>query len=388
MKKDCMAYAARLLMLFAVAFLLGRPAFAREYVITSGDVLSVKVVGESEYSKTYTVDDDGKIFLPNVGDTVVTGKTANQVKDDITEKLKTLLKNPVVTVEVTSPTNTTVWVTGEVTSPGEIKVKPDSRLMDVIQKAGGIKDTGDRSRATLLRRGEPEPRPIDLDGLYRGDLTKNELVQIGDTIYIPKKAEGKIKILGEVSTPGEKDLKQDLTPMEAVTLAGGFKETADKSNVIIQHKDGTQVKVDLAAEAAGEDSPLTKTLYLQEDDVLLVPNNKNSQVIVSGPGIKSPGTFTYEDGMTVMDAVTKAGGFTEGAITKEMHVVRKGAGPLDVNMEKFIKSGDISQNLPLKPGDTVLVDQKVKKESGPKRDILGTIGAIVPVLSLMYYLRR
>lgn len=387
MKTRYVAVAARLLMLLAAAFLIGRPAHAREYVITSGDVLSVKVVGESEYTKTYTVNDDGKIFIPNIGDMVVSQKTANEVKDALTEQLKTLLKNPVVTVEVTSPTNTTVWVTGEVTSPGEIKVKPDSRLMDVIQKAGGIKDTGDRARATLLRRGEAEPRNIDLDALYRGDLTKNELVQIGDTIYIPKKAEGKVTILGEVATPGDKDLKQDLTPMEAVTLAGGFKESADKSNVIIQHKDGTQVKVDLAAEAAGDPSPLTKNLYLQEDDVLLVPNNKNSQITVSGPGAKSPGVFTYEDGMTVMDAVTKAGGFTEGARTKDIHVVRKGVGPMGVDMEKFFKSGDVSQNIALKPGDTVLVDQKPKKEGGPKRDVLGTIGSLLPIFSLMYYLR-
>lgn len=387
MKNRYMACAARLLMLFAAAFLLGRPALAREYVITSGDVLSVKVVGENEYTKAYTVNDDGKIFVPNVGDMVVTGKTADQVKEDLAAKLKALLKNPVITVEVTSPTNTTVWVTGEVNNPGEIKVKPDSRLMDVIQKAGGIKDTGDRARATILRRGEANPQPIDLDALYRGDLTKNDLVQIGDTLYIPKKAEGKIKILGDVSNPGQKDLQRDLTPMEAVTLAGGFKDTADKANVIIQHKDGTQITVDLAAEARGEESPLTKNLYLQEDDVVLVPNNKNSQVTVSGPGIKSPGTFTFEDSMTLMDAVTKAGGFTDTAVTKDVHVVRKTGEPVKLNLEKFFKSGDVTQNAQLKPGDLVVVDAKEKKtKSG--RDVLGTIGALVPLFSILWYLRQ
>jgi polysaccharide export outer membrane protein len=375
-------------MLFAAAFLLGRPAVARDYVITSGDVLGVKVVGEADYSKAYTVTDEGKIFVPNIGDIVVTGKTANEVRDDLTTRLKTLLKNPVVTVEITSPTNTTVWVTGEVNSPGEIKVKPDSRLMDVIQKAGGIKDTGDRERATLLRRGEATPQTVNLDALYRGDLTKNELVQIGDTLYIPKKAEGKIKILGEVSTPGEKDLKQSLTPMEAVTLAGGFKDTADKSRVMIQHRDGTQVTVDLEAEARGEDSPLTKNLYLQEDDVILVPNNKNNQVIVSGPGAKSPGSFGYEPGMKVMDAVTKAGGFTDTAVTKSIHIVRENSGPMEVNMEKFFKAGDTAQNVSLQAGDIVVVDQKAKKEGGGKGGLLSTVTSIIPLFTLFYYLRN
>ena len=71
MKNKHIPLAMRLLTLLAVAFLLGRPSFARDYVITSGDGLSVKVVGESDYTKSYTVNDDGKIFVPNIGDMVV-----------------------------------------------------------------------------------------------------------------------------------------------------------------------------------------------------------------------------------------------------------------------------------------------------------------------------
>ena len=68
--------------------------------------------------------------------------------------------------------------------------------------------------------------------------------------------------------------------------------------------------------------------------------------------------------------------------------VRKGGEPLSVNMEKFFKSGDTSQNVPLKQGDIVVVDAKEKKDSGHRRDVLGTIGALVPLFSILYYLRN
>jgi protein involved in polysaccharide export with SLBB domain len=85
--------------------------------------------------------------------------------------------------------------------------------------------------------------------------------------------------------------------------------------------------------------------------------------------------------------VTKAGGFTEGAVTKEVHVVRKGSGAMEANMEKFFNSGDTSQNVVLKPGDTVVVDQKVKKD-GQKQSITGIVSSVLPLLSLMWSLRN
>lgn len=367
------------------ALLVGSPARARDYVITSGDSLNIKVVGESDYTRSYTVNDEGKIFIANIGNIVAQGKTADELKAELTTKLSELIKNPVVTVEITSPTNTTVLVSGEVKTPGDVKLKADYRLMDVIQKAGGFTDNADRAKAVILRKGETTPRTVDLDALFRGDMTKNELMETGDTLYVPPKAQGKIKVLGEVTTPGEKDFKTKLTPMEAVTLAGGFKDTADKTAVELMHKDGTKLTLDLDAESRGEDSPLTKNLYLQEDDIIQVSNNKNSQIIVSGAGVKSPGTFTYETGMTVSDAIIKAGGLAERARSKKINVIRKGVEPLKVDYDKFIDNGDVSQNVALKRGDTVTVGQDPVKEK--KNNGLDTaLGSILPTLtSILIY---
>jgi len=80
---------------------------------------------------TYRVNDEGKIFMPMINNVVALGKTRADLESEISKRLKTYIKNPVVTVEITNPQNTSIWVTGEVASPGEIKVKPDARLLDV-----------------------------------------------------------------------------------------------------------------------------------------------------------------------------------------------------------------------------------------------------------------
>ena len=204
-----------------------------------------------------------------------------------------------------------------------------------------------------------------------------------------KEIDGKVKVLGEVTTPGEKDLKRNMTPMEAIQAAGGFKETADKSVVKLIHKDGNTVTLNLEAEARGDESPETTNLYLQADDVIHVTNNRNSQVIVTGAGVKTPGSFPWEEGMTVMDAVTKAGGFAERAITEKIRVVPKGGGtPKPADFKKYLDLGDASQNFALDRGSTIVVEQMPPKEDkGPKKNFLQSLLEVTPLIYMFRYYR-
>lgn len=371
----------------AAMVVVTQSAYAKEYTITSGDSVSIKVVGENELTKSYIVNDEGKIFMPMIREVVASGKTALELQAEITKKLSEYIKNPAVTVEVTNPTNTGVWVTGEVMTPGEIKVKPDARLLDLIQKAGGLKETANKSGAILFRGSESNT--IDLDKLMKGDMNLNLRIEQGDRLHVPKEIDGKVKVLGEVVTPGEKDLKRNMTPMEAIQAAGGFKDTADKSVVKLIHKDGNTVTLNLEAEARGDESPETTNLYLQADDVIHVTNNRNSQVIVTGAGVKTPGSFPWEEGMTVMDAVTKAGGFAERAVTEKIRVVPKGGGtPKPADFKKYLDLGDSSQNFALDRGSTVVVEQLPPKEDkGPKKNLLQSLLEVTPLIYLFRYYR-
>jgi polysaccharide biosynthesis/export protein len=84
-----------------------------------------------------------------------------------------------------------------------------------------------------------------------------------------------------------------------------------------------------------------------------------SQVKVTGQ-VKTPRALPYSEGMAVLDAVLAVGGLTEFAAGNRAKIVRSVDGKqqeIKVQLGKLLDGGDMSQNLPLKPGDVLLVPQ-------------------------------
>lgn len=84
-----------------------------------------------------------------------------------------------------------------------------------------------------------------------------------------------------------------------------------------------------------------------------------SQVKVTGQ-VKTPQALPYHEGMTVLDAVLAAGGLTDFAAGNRAKVVRTVDGKqqqIEVRLNKLLDGGDMSQNIPLRPGDVLLVPQ-------------------------------
>jgi polysaccharide biosynthesis/export protein len=84
-----------------------------------------------------------------------------------------------------------------------------------------------------------------------------------------------------------------------------------------------------------------------------------SQVKVTGQ-VKTPQAMPFHEGMTVLDAVLAAGGLTDFAAGNRARVVRTVEGKqqeIKVRLDKLLNSGDMSQNVALRPGDVILIPQ-------------------------------
>jgi polysaccharide export outer membrane protein len=84
-----------------------------------------------------------------------------------------------------------------------------------------------------------------------------------------------------------------------------------------------------------------------------------SQVRVIGQ-VLHPQAVPYRDGMTVLDAVLAVGGLGQFAAGNRAHVVRTENGKqteIKVKLESLVNSGDMKQNLPLRPGDVLVVPE-------------------------------
>jgi polysaccharide export outer membrane protein len=89
------------------------------------------------------------------------------------------------------------------------------------------------------------------------------------------------------------------------------------------------------------------------------PASVFSQVKVIGQ-VKSPQAIAYRDGMTVLDAILAVGGLTEYAAGNRARIVRRVDGKetdIPVRLGALVNGGDMSQNLPLRPGDVLVVPE-------------------------------
>lgn len=161
------------------------------YVIGAGDAVNIVVWRNPELSGTYPVRPDGKLAAPLVDELVAQGKTPPELARDIEKKLSTYVRDPVVTVIVTSfvgPYSEQIRVVGEAARPLFLPYKQKMTLLDVMIAAGGLTDFADGNRAIIQRTSEGNKQyAVRLkDLIKRGDLSANVEMRPGDILVIPQ----------------------------------------------------------------------------------------------------------------------------------------------------------------------------------------------------------
>src|SRR5262249_60456854 len=107
-----------------------------ECIVGEGDVLHINVWKENEISQTVVVRPDGNISLPLINEVPVAGLSPLQIQKLITDKLKTILTNPQVTVTVVEVRSKMVYITGEVGRPGAYPMSTPLNVLQLMSRAG------------------------------------------------------------------------------------------------------------------------------------------------------------------------------------------------------------------------------------------------------------
>jgi len=145
-----------------------------------------------------TIDAKGNLYFPMVGNIRAAGLTISEFRDKLSKALSKYIPDPQVEVEVAGFRSQRVFLAGEVKSPGALDITDQPmRVTDAIAKAGGATNNADLYDVKLTR-GDASVR-LNLDRLYYdGDMTPNVLMQSGDVLAIPDRAQRKVFMLGEV----------------------------------------------------------------------------------------------------------------------------------------------------------------------------------------------
>jgi polysaccharide export outer membrane protein len=166
----------------------------------------------------------------------------------------------------------------------------------------------------------------------------------------------RIFVVGEVRTPGVVPLSGTLNLVEALTRVGSLTEFAGGELVVIRPPEGKEVTGPVVTGAPGATEVLrldiqelqakgpTSNLELQDGDTVIVPR---AELIFVGGQVNAPGQFSFERGLTVLRAISKAGGLTQMGSDKRVTIIRIVGGK---RTELKASVGDL-----LQPGDTVRV---------------------------------
>jgi len=212
------------LLLAALSLVAATLPACAEYKIMVEDQLKLDVWGEEQLSGLHlVVAPDGNVNVPIVGVIKAEGMTADELAKKIADGLveKKWLRKPHVQISIMQLHQPNVSVLGNVNRPGQFLYKDGDTVMQAIAQAGSYREDADLANATLTRK-TGERISLDLYKLYyKGDITQNLALKNGDTITIPENTTQRIYVLGEVQRPGQYVLKENMTALSAISLAGG-----------------------------------------------------------------------------------------------------------------------------------------------------------------------
>jgi polysaccharide export outer membrane protein len=205
------------------------PTPSLDYRVGPGDVLEVEVFGNPDLSRVPTVQTNGMVALPLLGEVAVAGLTLAEVKARLTGLLgRDYLVNPQVDVRVKEYQSQFVTVLGEVSMPGRRPLRgTQTRLIDVLVEAGGLtpRASGELvvSRADGTFEGGARTMRVVLGAPTLTPEEERRLqlpLRAGDLITASPKYY--VTVEGEVVRPGRYVLDAALTVSGAISSAGGL----------------------------------------------------------------------------------------------------------------------------------------------------------------------
>lgn len=237
---------------------LETPRAQINYIVGPQDVLQITVFDQDKLSGKFSVEADGTFTFPLIGRVVAGGLTIRAVEEALRKTLVSegYFLNPNVRVVVDQFRSQTVFVMGQVRSPGPINLNGEMTLLQAIARAGSMTETaggdviilrarGNAPRAEGPRTGQDENTElirIDISDLQNGRTSQNVVLQDGDTINVTKA--DRVYIDGEVKNPGYYPFPKGATVRQALALAGGTTDRGAQGSVrIIRNTDGQRREI-------------------------------------------------------------------------------------------------------------------------------------------------
>lgn len=263
----------------------------RNYLLGPGDILDVRIFGQSDLNSTAEVDSDGNISSLPFLEIPIPAKcrTEKEVQKDIAIAYGKYLKKPQISVRITQRNSRQpATVFGAVRQPTRIQMQRKVRLNELMAASGGFTE---RAAGTIqILHTEPvmcpgpgeeaDAAPIDgtkiplslvkISELRSGKLSANPVIRPGDYILVTE-AEP-IYITGSVIAPQGIFIREQLTLGRALAMVGGARKEAKTTDVrIYRQKPGSPEQETIHVDYAAIKKRQKPDVLLEAYDIIDVP---------------------------------------------------------------------------------------------------------------------
>ncbi len=160
------------------------PVDPKSYEIGPEDHLLIRVWREPDVSGGVIVRPDGRITLPLIGEVQAGGKTPEQLKEVITERMSEVLNRPEVMVSVIAVRSKKYYITGQVNRTGAFPLVVPTTVLEALSGAGGFQQWADRKNIVILRGNKRFK--FNYKQVIKGkNMEQNIYLENGDHIIVP-----------------------------------------------------------------------------------------------------------------------------------------------------------------------------------------------------------
>ncbi|MGQ8337726.1 SLBB domain-containing protein [Sunxiuqinia sp. A32] len=330
----------------------------QNYTLGIGDQLQINVWGASQQTYLLTVDNNGTINIPDLGQIFVSGQNFKDARQLILNRLTGIYSDmrgsspgTFADVSIQNLHSITINVIGEVIAPGTYTLPATASAFNALYLSNGPNENGSFRNIKLIRDNKSKAKIDVYDYLINGNAAANITLRDQDILIVPP-YEKRVKLGGGFKRKGIFELKEDETLQQLIDYAGGFSENAYKNQLSITRFANGQMQL---ADVSKENY---EGFLLQNGDSIFagkVIDRFENRINISG-AVFRPGDYSLTENTTLADLIQKAGGIREDHYANRGLIIRldEQLYPTSIPFEvDDVVAGKM--NIPLKREDQVII---------------------------------
>ena len=164
----------------------------KELPLSPGDKMTILYYEDANsiaepVSVDVAVDQQGRIFMPMLGEVDVAGKTAAQLEKDLAADYGKFVEHPLVSVRIEFQQGRIAYLLGAVVRQGAYEVEPGTTVSRFLSEHGGVSQNADLTKVQVLR-GEKKQITINVADIFNSNNWRDDVqIEAGDRVFVPVK---------------------------------------------------------------------------------------------------------------------------------------------------------------------------------------------------------